>query len=241
MGQVSVAATLQHMPPAIRWRWLSGCAAKPGTDSHRQGERITQTDYLPVWQAMRDFTEARQPGTPDELWLTEHAPIYTLGQTGRYEHILENGSITVVTTDRGGQATYHGPGQVVAYCLIDLQRRGMFVKNYVTRLESALMDTLTQLGMVNACFQPGAPGVYVAQPDGALAKVAALGIKVRRGCTYHGVALNVAMDLNPFLGINPCGHAGLRVVDLASCGIRVSVQAAGEILAACLCRHLGHP
>jgi len=199
----------------------------------------TPADYLPVWQAMRDFTEARRPATPDEIWLTEHRPVYTLGQAGKHEHILDRGNIPVVSSDRGGQATYHGPGQVMAYCLINLHGRGIFVKSYVTALEDAILATLAQLGLTHACRQPGAPGVYVPQGDGALAKIAALGIKVRNGCAYHGVALNVDMDLRPFLGINPCGYAGLRVVDLASCGVKTSVRAAGEALADNLCRQLG--
>jgi len=209
---------------AIHRRWLKGPA-----------------DYLPVWQAMRDFTETRGPDTPDHIWLVEHTPVYTLGQAGKREHILHRGDIAVVPTDRGGQATYHGPGQILAYCLIDLHRRGLFVKPYVATLEDAILYALAQLGITNAHRQPGAPGVYVPQADGEPAKIAALGIKVRNGCTYHGVALNVAMDLAPFLGINPCGYAGLRVVDLASCGVDVSLRDAGETLAASLCRHLSNP
>jgi len=208
------------------------------TDAIHRRWLKSPVDYPPVWQAMRDFTETRGPETPDEIWLVEHTPVYTLGQAGKRAHILESGDIAVIPTDRGGQATYHGPGQIVAYCLIDLRRLGMFVKTYVATLENAILHALAQLGIANACRQPGAPGVYVPQSDGGLAKIAALGIKVRNGCTYHGVALNVAMDLTPFLGINPCGYAGLRVVDLASCGIAVSLHDAGEILATSLCRHL---
>jgi len=205
----------------IHQRWLPGC-----------------TDYVSTWQAMRDFTQARNADTPDELWLMQHAPVYTLGQAGRREHVLDPGDIAVVQTDRGGQATYHGPGQVMVYCLIDLHRRGMFVKPYVAALEDAILDALASLGVAHACRQPGAPGVYVPQQDGALAKIAALGIKVHRGCAYHGVALNVDMDLLPFLGINPCGYAGLRVVDLAGCGVRATLFEAGETLANSLRRHL---
>jgi len=189
---------------------------------------------------MRAFTETRTPDTPDEIWLLEHTPVYTLGQAGKHEHILDSGNIAVVQTDRGGQATYHGPGQIMAYCLIDLHRLGLFVKPYVAALEDAIVAALTQLGAAHACRQPGAPGVYVPQADGTRAKIAALGIKVHKGCTYHGVALNVAMDLQPFLGINPCGYAGLRVVDLASCGVSTSVLAASETLADHLCRQLQH-
>jgi len=187
---------------------------------------------------MRDFTENRHQNTQDEVWLVEHTPVYTLGQAGKREHLLNCGDIDIVQTDRGGQATYHGPGQVMAYCLIDLHRRGVFVKPYVTALEDAIVAALAQLGVAHACRQPGAPGVYVPQPDGALAKIAALGIKVHKGRAYHGVALNVAMDLRPFLGINPCGYAGLRVVDLASCGVAASILDAGEALADHLCHRL---
>jgi len=212
------------IPNPILRRWLPGPAA-----------------YAPIWQAMRDFTENRPPDAPDEIWLVEHTPVYTLGQAGKREHILDHGDITVVQTDRGGQVTYHGPGQVMAYCLIDLHRRGTFVKPYVAALEDAIVAALAQLGVAHARRQPGAPGVYVPQPDGALAKIAALGIKVRKGCAYHGVALNVAMDLRPFLSINPCGYAGLRVVDLASCGVAASVLDAGEALADHLCHYLQAP
>jgi len=208
-------------PLHIRQRWLPGCA-----------------DYLSTWQAMHDFTHARDANTPDEIWLTQHAPVYTLGQAGKHEHVLNPGDIPVVQTDRGGQATYHGSGQVMAYCLIDLHRRKIFVKPYVAALEDAILDALASLGVASACRQPGAPGVYVPQEDGGLAKIAALGIKVHKGCAYHGVALNVDMDLRPFLGINPCGYAGLRVVDLASCGVRATPQEAGEALAASLRRRL---
>jgi len=217
------AASATAHPIHIHHRWLAGPA-----------------DYLPVWQAMREFTETRGPDTPDEIWLVEHAPVYTLGQAGRREHVFDTGNIPVVATDRGGQATYHGPGQVMAYCLIDLHRLKLFVKPYVAALEDAILATLAQLGVARACRQPGAPGVYVPQRNGAPAKIAALGIKVRNGRTYHGAALNVNMDLRPFLGINPCGYAGLRVVDLASCGVKASVHDAGEALAANLCRQLGH-
>lgn len=195
--------------------------------------------YRPVWEAMRDFTEARGASTPDEIWLVEHAPVYTLGQAGKESHLLNPGGIEVVHCDRGGQVTYHGPGQVVAYCLFDLRRRGLYVKEYVERLEDAIIDTLSDLGVAGACRKPGAPGVYVPYdagrgcPDPAgddLAKIAALGIKIRNGRAYHGVALNVSMDLSPFLGINPCGYEGLATVDLRSCGISCTVERAGERL-----------
>lgn len=197
--------------------------------------------YTPVWQAMREFTESRDATTPDEIWLVEHAPVYTLGQAGKPEHLLNPGAIEVVQCDRGGQVTYHGPGQVVAYCLFDLKRRGLFVKEYVERLEDVIISTLDELGVPNAQRMAGAPGVYVPydgasaayDPDGEqLAKVAALGIKIRNGRAYHGLAVNVDMDLAPFAGINPCGYEGLPTVDLRRCGISCTVSQAGERLAA---------
>ena len=194
-------------------------------------------DYLPVWQAMQDFTERRTADTPDELWLVEHAPVYTLGQAGLEEHILNPHGIPVVHCNRGGQVTYHGPGQVVLYTLVDLRRHKMYVKEFVRLLEQTVLGVLAQAGVQGACRKPGAPGVYVPQsalshPQGtALAKIAALGVKVHRGCTYHGVALNVAMDLTPFLGINPCGYAGLQTVDMCSCGVSAELVPTGEALA----------
>lgn len=189
---------------------------------------------------MRDFTETRDSTTPDEIWLIEHAPVYTLGQAGKPEHILNSNGIPVVSCDRGGQVTYHGPGQVTAYCLLSLRRYHLFIKEYVMLLEGTLMGMLHDLGLPGACTRPGAPGVYVPLQPGVapninsfegLAKVGALGIKVRNGCTYHGLALNVDMDLSPFLGINPCGYQGMPTTDLRSCGIALSVQEAGDLLA----------
>lgn len=196
--------------------------------------------YLDVWQAMRDMTEARDDATRDAIWLVEHEPVYTLGQAGKPEHILHADGIPVVRSDRGGQVTYHGPGQVVAYCLIDLRRLGTYVKEYVVMLEDAAIATLTELGVDNACLKPGAPGVYVPMPEGDLAKIAALGIKIRNGRSYHGLALNVAMDLSPFSGINPCGYEGLRTIDLATCGVKVPLVQAGDALAGHLARIFEH-
>jgi lipoyl(octanoyl) transferase len=193
--------------------------------------------YLPVWQAMQDFTESRQADTPDELWLVEHAPVYTLGQAGLESHILNPHGIPVVHCNRGGQVTYHGPGQIVLYTLVDLRRRNIFVRDFVTLLEQSVLDVLADLGVSSACRKTGAPGIYVPQSalvgeqGDVLAKIAALGIKVRRGCAYHGVALNVGMDLSPFSGINPCGYAGLRTVDLRSCGVRADLAEVGDRLA----------
>lgn len=183
---------------------------------------------------MRAFTEARTSTSRDEIWLVEHEPVYTLGLAGKTEHVLNPGAIPVVRTDRGGQVTYHGPGQVVAYCLFDLRRYGLYVKEYVHRLEEVVISVLHSYGLEGACRKAGAPGVYVPIDEHIttqLAKIAALGIKVRNGCTYHGVALNVEMDLNPFLGINPCGYEGLVTVDLAGCGVHTTVSEAGNLLA----------
>lgn len=189
-------------------------------------------DYLPVWQEMQAYTNQRGADTPDEIWLCEHAPVYTLGQAGLPQHVLNPGNIPIVHCDRGGQVTYHGPGQVMAYALFDLRRMDMYVKEYVNLLEGAVIDTLTQHGIDGACRKAGAPGVYVPDPDGGeLAKIAALGIKIRNGRAYHGVSLNVAMDLAPFLGINPCGYEGLRTVDMAACGVRRAPAGVGDALA----------
>jgi lipoyl(octanoyl) transferase len=196
-------------------------------------------DYLSVWQEMQAYTNLRGADTPDEIWLCEHAPVYTLGQAGLPQHVLNPGDIPIVRCDRGGQVTYHGPGQVMAYALFDLRRADMYVKEYVNLLEGAVIDTLTQLGVANACRKPGAPGVYVPDPDGGeLAKIAALGIKVTRHCTYHGVALNVAMDLEPFSRINPCGYAGLPTVDLSTIGARTTWDEAAAVLGQQLCTRL---
>lgn len=172
--------------------------------------------YLPTLQAMRAFTDARTADTPDEIWLVEHEPVFTLGLAGRTEHLRTTGAIPVVRTERGGQVTYHGPGQVVAYTLVDLRRRGLTVRGLVDRLEQAAIDLLARLGLA-AVRRAGAPGVYLAGPDGAPgAKIASLGLKVTRGCSFHGLALNAAMDLEPFARIDPCGHPGLAVTDLRS-------------------------
>jgi lipoyl(octanoyl) transferase len=166
-------------------------------------------DYRVVWADMQDFTDQRTPETPDELWMVEHPPVFTLGQAGRAEHVLAPGDIPVIKVDRGGQVTYHGPGQIVAYPLLDLKRLGLGVRELVSRIEQAIIEVLEHYG-VSAAPVPGAPGVYV---DGA--KIAALGLRVRRGCCFHGLAFNVDMDLEPFQRINPCGYAGLEVTQLA--------------------------
>ncbi len=181
-------------------------------------------DYEATWMAMKTFTENRHPETENQIWLVEHPPVYTLGQAGKPEHILNAGNIPVIRCNRGGQVTYHGPGQVVVYPLITKHRANMFVKEYVTALEDAIIHTLNDYGIDQACRKEGAPGVYVPMENGELAKIAALGVKVSRGCTYHGLAINVDMDLTPFEGINPCGYAQLRTVDMKTVGVRASWQ-----------------
>jgi lipoyl(octanoyl) transferase len=178
---------------------------------------LRPADYLEILQRMRQFSESRGAATPDALWQVEHSPVFTLGQAGQERHILDAGDIPIVRTERGGQVTYHGPGQVVVYTLIDIRRRGLFVKDFVCRLEQALIDTLSDYGITQAHRKSNAPGVYVAY-QGELAKIAALGLKVSRGKTYHGVALNLQMNLEPFSRINPCGYPGLRTVDMATMG-----------------------
>jgi lipoyl(octanoyl) transferase len=184
---------------------------------------------------MRAFTAARNADTKDEIWLLEHPPVYTLGLAGRREHLLRENAIPVVAVDRGGQVTYHGPGQLVAYLLLDLRRAGLTVRELVQRMEQAVIDVLASLG-VSGERRCGAPGVYVAG-----AKVAALGLRVRHGCTYHGLALNVDMDLAPFADINPCGYEGLAVTQLRDLGVHVGMDAAGDALAAALIRLVGPP
>ena len=164
--------------------------------------------YEPVWRAMQRFTDGRDETTVDELWLVEHDPVFTLGQAGKPEHVLTPGDIPVIHVDRGGQVTYHGPGQIVAYPLLDLRRLKLGVRQYVDRIEQALIDTLADWAITAGRLE-GAPGVYV---DGR--KIAALGIRVRRGCSFHGLAFNVDMDLEPFGRINPCGYAGLQVTSM---------------------------
>ena len=207
-------------------------------------KRLGRVDYEPTLAAMRAFTEARTPATPDELWLCEHAAVYTQGLAGRDAHVRDAGTIPVLRSDRGGQVTYHGPGQVVVYALVDLRRLGIYVKEYVHRLEQALLKTLEAFG-VTGHRVAGAPGIYVelADPHGhasrgrsvadgfdGLGKIAALGVKVSRHCTYHGVALNVAMDLRPFDGIDPCGQPGLRTVDLSTIGVVATWDEVAETL-----------
>ena len=212
-------------------------------------------DYATPYAQMRAFTAARTAATPDELWLCQHPPVYTQGQAGKPEHVLAAGNIPIVPTDRGGQITYHGPGQVVAYPLVDLRRAGYFVKELVWRIEEAVLAVLASYRLTGHRVA-GAPGIYVRlhaapsspaaleaphtpqQAFAGLGKIAALGLKVHQGCSYHGVALNVAMDLEPFSRINPCGYAGLPVTDLATCGVHATCDEVATRLSEALLRQL---
>jgi lipoyl(octanoyl) transferase len=195
-------------------------------------KRLGRVDYAPTFQAMQDFTATRTAETPDELWIVEHPPVYTLGQAGKPEHILRDVGIPLVQIDRGGQVTYHGPGQVVIYLLLDLARRKIKVRELVTAIEQAVIDLLAAHG-VTAERRDGAPGVYVGP-----AKVAALGLRIRNGCSYHGVSLNVDMDLSPFEAINPCGYPGLQVIQTKDLGIPLAAHEAGEQLSQQLLQQL---
>jgi lipoyl(octanoyl) transferase len=215
---------------------------------------IGRVDYAPTVQAMQEFTRTRTADTPDQLWICEHPPTFTQGLAGKIDHLLHTGDIPVVATNRGGQVTYHGPGQVVAYPLLDLQRLGYFVKEYVYRLEEAAIRTLAHFG-VTGHRVAGAPGIYVRlddphgharleqrpmlrvpgsaapEPDfSGLGKIAALGIKVSRHSSYHGLALNAAMDLEPYTRINPCGYAGLPTVDLSTMGVQTTWDEVAQVL-----------
>ncbi len=228
--------------------------SQPIAPDRPRSRLLGRADYAGTLEAMRRFTAERDDGTADELWLVEHDPVFTQGLAGQDGHLLAPGGIPVVRTERGGQVTYHGPGQVVAYPLLDLRRLGYFVKEYVFRLEAAVLDTLADAGVTGHRVR-GAPGIYVrlddpfghaalpavapgADPMRGLGKIAALGIKVSRHCTYHGLALNVAMDLEPFGRINPCGYAGLRTVDLATLGVAATWADVAPVLGAHLVRRL---
>lgn len=215
-------------------------------------------DYATAYADMRAFTAARTADTPDEIWLCQHPPVYTQGQAGKPEHARAVGDIPIIATDRGGQITYHGPGQIVAYPLIDLRHAGYFVKELVWRIEEAVLQVLHSYHLPGQRV-PGAPGIYVplhdagghaapnpqpsqphtfSNPFAGLGKIAALGLKVHRQCSYHGVALNVAMDLEPFTRIHPCGYSGLQVTDLAACGVHTSCDEAATRLAQALLQQL---
>ncbi len=187
-----------------------------GSPSSRPGllvRDLGQQPYVPMWQAMREFTDRRGPETRDEIWLLEHPPIFTLGQAGRREHVLDPGAIPIIESDRGGQVTYHGPGQLIAYLLLDIRRAGLGVKRLVNLMEQAIIDLLAS-EQITGETRRDAPGVYVGG-----AKIASLGLRVRSGCTYHGLALNLDLDLEPFARINPCGHPGQAVTRLVDLGV----------------------
>ena len=188
--------------------------------------------YEPTWRAMQAFNQSRTPDTEDQIWMVEHPPVFTLGLAGRREHVLDPGGIPVVATDRGGQVTYHGPGQAIAYTLLDLRRFGIGAKELVRRLEQAAIGTLAEYGVRGEC-RSGMPGVYV---DGA--KIAAVGLRIARGCSYHGIALNVDVDLAPFGRIDPCGYPGLAATRLADLGVRDSMETVQQRLADSLVRCL---
>jgi len=209
----------------------------PANDHDVLVRTLGRTDFEATWRAMREFTAARTPASQDEIWLTEHAPIYTVGLAGKPEHFpRESTSIPIVRTDRGGQITYHGPGQAVVYTLFDLRRLRLGVRDFVRRLEAAMIAMLDAQGIA-AHGKVDAPGVYVVR-EGVEAKIGALGLKVRNGCTYHGLALNVDMDLSPFAAINPCGYPGLAVTQMRDFGATPELAAAGAAIATMLCRQL---
>jgi lipoyl(octanoyl) transferase len=195
-----------------------------GSDLQPLLKRLGLVEYLPTWKAMQTFNQGRGETTADEIWLLEHLPVYTLGLNGRQEHVLNARDIPVVKTDRGGQVTYHGPGQLVVYLLFDLRRRGCGIRELVRRMEGVVIELLADYGVV-AERKDGAPGVYV---DGS--KIAALGLRVRRQCCYHGLALNVDMDLEPFSRIDPCGYPGLAVTQTKDLGIHDKIDAIAERL-----------
>lgn len=195
--------------------------------------RLGRVDYQPTWLAMQSFLAARNADTPDEIWLLEHPPVFTLGLAGKPEHLLREIGVPLVKTDRGGQITYHGPGQVIIYLLLDLRRRKLNIRELVTRMEQSLIDFLAGLGIHGERLS-GAPGVYVGG-----AKIAALGLRVKNGCCYHGLSLNADMDLSPFAAINPCGYEGMPVTQLRDLCGEADSESVGETLLAHLQNNLG--
>lgn len=182
-------------------------------------KRLYRQDYEPVWKAMHEFTDQRTEETPDEVWLVEHNPVFTQGQAGKAEHLINTGDIPVVQSDRGGQVTYHGPGQLVAYFLINLRRKKLGVRDLVTNIENLVINTLKAYN-IDSAARPDAPGVYVDSK-----KICSLGLRIRKGCSFHGLALNVNMDLTPFLRINPCGYEGMEMVQVSQVGGPDDVEA----------------
>ena len=195
---------------------------------------LGRTDYESVWQAMKQFTDERDAGTRDELWLTEHNPVYTQGLNGRKEHVLNAGDIPLVQVDRGGQVTYHGPGQLVIYCLLDLKRLDIGIRELVTMIETSIIQLLA-LYQIEARARKDAPGVYINE-----AKIAALGLRIRKGCCYHGLSLNLDMDLTPFSGINPCGYKDLEVTQLADFVTTFSNEQVRQQLCSQLIKTIGY-
>ncbi|UTZ36703.1 lipoyl(octanoyl) transferase LipB [Vibrio campbellii] len=182
-------------------------------------KRLGRQDYEPVWKAMHEFTDQRTDDTPDEVWLVEHNPVFTQGQAGKAEHLINTGDIPVVQSDRGGQVTYHGPGQLVAYFLINLRRKKLGVRDLVTHIENLVINTLKAYN-IDSAARPDAPGVYVGGK-----KICSLGLRIRKGCSFHGLALNVNMDLGPFLRINPCGYEGMEMVQVSQVGGPEDIEA----------------
>ena len=191
-------------------------------------------DYTDVWREMLDFTNRRSAGSSSEIWIVEHPPVFTQGQAGKAEHLLDGGDIPVVHSDRGGQITYHGPGQLLCYLLLDLQQIDMGIRSLVNNIEDAIIQMLNEQG-ITATHQPGAPGVYVDD-----AKIAAIGLRIKKHCTYHGLSLNVNMDLQPFSRINPCGYPGLAVTDMATLGVNTDVLTVANRLTQKLAAVLGY-
>jgi len=195
--------------------------------------RLGLADYQPVWREMEAYTDRRNGNSEDQLWLVQHPPVFTQGQAGKAEHVLAPGDIPVIQVDRGGQVTYHGPGQIVAYPLVDIGRRGIGVRDFVHRIEQSIIDVLDLYDVRGERIE-GAPGIYVSGD-----KIAALGLRVRRGRSYHGLSFNIDMDLEPFQRINPCGYAGLQVTQLAAFAT-VQLDEVENQLVMSLCRHLGY-
>ncbi|WP_330543783.1 lipoyl(octanoyl) transferase LipB [Aeromonas hydrophila] len=222
---------------------LQNPAESPSSAHRLLVRQLGRRPYQPVWDAMKAFTDSRTPDTPDEFWVVEHDPVYTQGQAGKAEHLLAPGDIPVVQSDRGGQVTYHGPGQLVLYVLVDVRRSKLTVRELVTCLETAIINTLAKSG-IEAYAKPDAPGVYVKNQLGAAlqteAKLASLGLRIRKGCSFHGLALNVNMDMTPFLRINPCGYAGMAMTQTSALGGPQNVAEAQAMLVAELASLIGY-
>lgn len=208
--------------------------SQPSSDKRLRIRQRGLCDYEPIWHEMQAFTQQRQPDTPDELWLLQHPPVFTLGRNAKPEHLLDPGDIPVIPIDRGGQVTYHGPGQLMVYTLADLKRLGMGIREFVSALEQSVIDLLAEY-QIAAYGRRDAPGVYVQN-----AKIAALGLRVKQGCTYHGLALNIDMDLSPFSRINPCGYAGLAVTQMRDLGVTDSLETIRDRFVGHLLTNLGY-